>query len=295
MDSKHPVCFITMVDGDEDIRLARLMLASLRKFGGGLKDSPVYVFSPDLGRLGQVAAMPGVEVLPLEIPGPNRRYTLAEKVFACARAEQLLQNEAGSLAWINPDCLVVQPPLLLALGGQADAAFRPVHIRNIGLPAGSAPDAYWQGIYHAAGAGDAEYTVESFVDGQVLRPYFNTHCFAVNPALGLLHTWGELFTRLVLDGVFQAAACGDGLHRLFLHQAALSALALKHVRRERLLILPPEYSYPLHLQEKIPVEKRIGLLDRLVIAAFEEPQYLQAVEASPELRAWLRENLEGVE
>ena len=229
----------------------------------------------------------------LEQPGPSGHYTLAGKVFACARAEALLAGSTDALAWINPDCLVVQPPLLFDLGGEADAAFRPVHIRNVGLPAGDPPDLFWEGIYRAAGAGDAEYTVESFVDGQVLRPYFNTHCFAVNPALGLLQAWGELFTRLVLDEAFQAAACGDGLHRLFLHQAALSVLAVKHVRREKLLILPAEYSYPLHLQEKIPAEKRIRLLDRLVIAAYEEPQYLQAAGASPELRMWLRENLGG--
>jgi hypothetical protein len=35
------------------------------------------------------------------------------------------------------------------------------------------------------GIDDMPYTIESFADGQTLRPYFNTHCFAFNPAAGM--------------------------------------------------------------------------------------------------------------
>lgn len=93
MDSQHSVCFVTAVNPDDDIQPVRLLLASLRECGGSLKGSPVYVFSPEPGRLEQAAALPGVEVMQLEQPGPAGHYTLVGKVFACARAEALL---AGS-------------------------------------------------------------------------------------------------------------------------------------------------------------------------------------------------------
>ncbi|MBP8857809.1 MAG: hypothetical protein KBG60_07305, partial [Anaerolineaceae bacterium] len=118
MDSQHSVCFVTAVNPDDDIQPVRLLLASLREFGGSLKDSPVYVFSPEPGRLEQAAALPGVEVMQLEQPGPAGHYTLVGKVFACARAEALLAGSTDALAWINPDCLVVQPPLLFDLDGR---------------------------------------------------------------------------------------------------------------------------------------------------------------------------------
>lgn len=70
MDSQHSVCFVTAVNPDDDIQPVRLLLASLRECGGSLKGSPVYVFSPEPGRLEQAAALPGVEVMQLEQPGP---------------------------------------------------------------------------------------------------------------------------------------------------------------------------------------------------------------------------------
>ncbi len=71
------------------------------------------------------------------------------------------------------DCLFVQPPVDLALDAETDIAARPVHHRNVGLPAGAPLDAYWRRIYASVGIDDVAMTVHSFVEDEPLRAYFN--------------------------------------------------------------------------------------------------------------------------
>jgi hypothetical protein len=250
----------------------------------------VLVFSACPEAADGLAGLEDVEFVPLEVGGECRGYPFAKKVFACALAEEMAPAHTGALAWISPGCLFVNPPDLFDLDAAHDAAFRPVHIRNVGSAAGEPPDGFWDGIYRAAGGGEAAGRVESFIDGQILRPYFNTHCFSIRPARGILRAWRECFRRMAVDGEFQACCCGDDLHRIFLHQAVLSALASKQVEWERIRILPPEYSYPLHLQDAVPATRRIGVLNEMVCAAYEDALPEGIVEVREPLVSWLAEH-----
>jgi len=222
---------------------------------------------------------------------PFRNYPLAEKVFACALAEEMAALEGvQTLIWLNPDCLIFNPPELFILGDQYDAAFRPVHIRNVGSLANEPLDGYWQGVYEVVGVDQVPYTIESYVDGQTIRPYFNTHCFAINPACGILQAWRAYFLTLLLDKEFQDDYCQDELHQLFLHQVVLSALVMKSIEKDRLLILPPEYSYPLHLQDKLPTEKLVKSLNQLVCMVYEDATLLDGIDIQEPILSWLKGN-----
>jgi hypothetical protein len=271
-----------------DERQARLLIESLRSFGGELRDCLVWIFTPGVDSPGDFYGMENVIQLPLRIAEPYRGYILADKVFACAQAEELVGAEVRSLVWVNLDCLVVNPPVLFDLGQDCDAALRPVHVRNVGSPAGEAPDEYWAVVYRAVGVESVPYTVESFVDFQVLRPYFNTHCFAIHPARKVLQAWREHFKSLVADQQFQASLCRDELHQVFLHQVVFSALIVKCLDQKRIRMLPPEYSYPLHLQQKVLPSRRIDCLNRMICAVYEEEDPLGNVEVEEPLKSWLR-------
>jgi hypothetical protein len=283
---KNETIFLTVVD-PSSLTAARLMVASLRAFGGELADAPVWVFSSHPGELA------GLEDAATHLqPLDGLQFTpcpFAEKVAACARAEAIVPAGTRSLVWIDPGCLVVQPPLGFALGPQYDAAFRPVHIRNVGLPPSEPLDPFWQAIYRAAGVEDVHTTVTSFVDGQLLRSYFNTHAFAINPGMRLMGRWHELFLQLVGNAIFQAAACADELHQIFLFQALLSALAASRINDARICQLPPTYNYPCHLQERVPPDRRIAVLNDLVCFAYEDldPRKLAGFELREPLKTWL--------
>jgi len=200
-------------------------------------------------------------------------------------------DEIGSLVWIDEGCLLVQPPHLLSLGDGWDAAVRPVHIRNIGLRRTDTVDSFWRGIYQAVGVDDLEQSVETFVDQQVIRPYFNSHSFAINPQLGLMRRWFDLFQKLVRDTMFQKTACQDDLHQLFLFQAILSTLLVNAIGWERLRILPPTYNYPMHLHQRVPAERRAATMNELVSLTNEgekiDPRTVTGVMIREPLYSWL--------
>jgi hypothetical protein len=295
----NETCFLVMFRSEQGERLARVVIESLRAFGGPLRDCPVWAFVREPERVSR--ALPGLEGVrrfPLAVEEDCPPYPLVEKVYACARAEEMAGPELRSLVWLSLDCLVIQPPLLFDLGpvadaAPADAAFRPVHHQNVGSLVHEPLDDFWQGIYRTLGVDTMPYSVESFADGQTLRPYFNTHCFALNPAVGLGRAWWTHFKGLVTDRAFQAGPCRDEAHRIFLHQAILSTLVPKMLDWERVRLLPPEYNYPLNLLQEIPLQRRAPTLNSLVNAVYEDAFPWGGIEVQEPLRAWLRERMPG--
>lgn len=168
----------------------------------------------------------------MSMPDTVQHYYFANKVTACAQAEEMATPNVRSLVWIDPECLIIKPPLLFDLGQQ----FGPVHIKNVGLSPEEPVDGFWQKIYEAVGVDAIQTAVETFVSGQSVRSYFNSHAFAINPACGLLRRWFEYFEALVCDEAHQMAVCEDELHQIFLHQAILSALLVAELEPRRKLI-----------------------------------------------------------
>lgn len=293
--------FLILYHSAQAARLVRVAVESLRAFGGLLRNSPVWLFLPDPDLT--PPTLPGlddVDYLPLAIPEACRAYPFAAKVAACARAEALAGPEIGSLVWLSLDTLIVNPPLLFDLAPAAgkpaaDVAFRPVHHRNIGSPVAEPLDPFWQAVYRALAMDEAPYTARSFADDQILRPYFNSHCFAFNPATGLARKWWAHFEALVADEAFQAGPCQDRLHQIFLHQAILSTLVARMLPRERVRLLPPEYNYPLNLLHELPPARRVPVLNRLVTAVYEDAFPWNEIEIHEPLHSWLLGRMPGIE
>jgi hypothetical protein len=106
-----------------------------------------------------------------------------------------------------------------------------------------------------------------------------------------MRRWAAVFQTLVVDGAFQAAACHDVPHRVFLHQAVLSALLATEVDPARLRPLPPAYNYPYNLHASVPEERRAQALNELVCVAYEDrsldPGAVEDIAIEEPLRSWL--------
>jgi len=282
--------FLTMVRSIKEKERACLLIDSLRSFGA-LSDCPIWLFEANPQKAPcQSLESERVQVLPLIVPDTLRRYDLGDKVYACAQAEALATG-VQSLIWSDPGVLFIQPPLLFNLGSSFDAAVRPVHIRNVGLLATEPLDGFWKKVYETVGAQDVQATVESFVDGQRLRSYFNSHVFAVNPSQGALCQWLECFETLAGDQAFQSASCQDERHQIFLHQAVLSALIATRLDSRRVRILPPVYNYPYNLHQSVPHDRRAQALNDLVCVTYEDrsmnPTAMDDIDVHEPLRSWL--------
>ena len=287
--ASHTV-FVTFVDHPEKLTKVNLLIESIRTFGGHLSESYIWIFLDDRwmdscpGLKGN-----GTKAIPFTISEKISEYPFAGKVAACARAEELTENLYKSIVWMAPDCLVVDSPALFDLDDRADAALRPVHVRNVGSLAAEPPDGYWKGIFKAAGITDIEETVESFVDCRTLRAYYNTHAFAVNPSAGLMSEWQNLFAKLVSNRKFQKKQCADETHRIFLHQATFSTILASGAIRKRML--PEGYCYPYNLQDMIPEDRKAETLNELACIAYENrplnPDAMTDIVVEEPLRTWL--------
>jgi len=82
--------FFTLVRSPPGYRHARLLIQSLRAFGGRLSQCPVWVFLPDPTVTPQAGPGTGdVHFVPLDVPKALRRIFFGDKVCACAQAEAL--------------------------------------------------------------------------------------------------------------------------------------------------------------------------------------------------------------
>jgi len=287
------IIFLTMVHSPAEKIGAKLLIQSLRQFGGEMRYCPFWLFESDMAQGSCTDLIPlNVEVFSLEANNATKHYIFSSKVSACHQAEKMAPPATRVIIWMDTNCLIVQPPLVFDLGDTFDAAVRPVHIRNVGLTREDPIDQYWRGVYSAIGVDDIPGAVDSFVDGQRLRPYFNSHAFAINPALGLMRKWSEKFESLVSDRDFQEHACKDDLHQIFLFQAILSAMLATSIPSERLQILPATYNYPYNLHDRVPTGKRAQSFNELVCFTYEDrviqPDTVTDIQIHEPLRSWLK-------
>lgn len=284
--------FLTLMRSDSEKSCVRILIDSIRSFGGTLSNCPIWIFEPvSHGINCNYPESTGVRVFSLNVPDKVKHYLFADKVYACAEAEKMATPEIQSLVWIDPACLVIKPPILFNLNQSFDAAVRPVHIRNVGLPSTEPLNDFWNKIFEIVGIPDIQSTVETFVDTQRIRSYFNSHAFSVNPSKGLLRKWFEYFEILACDEGYQANACSDNTHRVFLHQAILSALLISMLTPERVRILPPDYNYPYNLHRSVPPDRRAAALNDLVCIAYEDrsldPNVIDDIDVLDPLKSWL--------
>jgi hypothetical protein len=286
--------FATWVSNQAEMTAAIRLEASLRKFGAEFAGSPFWVMTPQKAAFDPALKVSeGMILLAYPLPRSVMVNPFADKVYACAQAEALAEGKTKALVCIAPDTLITAPPRLYALPEELDLAYRPVHIRNVGLPVNSPLDSFWAGIYTQLGIVDIGDSVVSFIDKQILRFYFNSSAWSSRPESSILRAWKDHFTALMDKDDFQASACQDERHQIFLHQAVLSTLAALVIPPECRRLLPPTYNYPYNLQNTIPDESRVKLLNDLVSLVYEEetlhPDVVNNIAIEEPLRSFLKE------
>jgi len=288
---------MTYVAGDEQARSVAALIKSLRRFGGDYAGSAIKVVRVGRAALpDDVFRGPGIDILPLDLAADVLEYPLAVKAFAAATVEKSAAAGADNLIWMDPGVLVLGPLSALDLEGRYDAAMRPVTLFNdIGLPPGSAPDAYWAPIFRETGlAGRVLPVYRTIVDEVDIQPYFNCEVYAVDPRLGICREWAEIMTVLLKDEKYQHETCRDFRRKLFFHQAVLSAVIASRIGPERLKPLPLAGGYPFSQHAKIPASRRAASLNDLAVVIFDEtwardPGWLDRLPVGEPLKSGLAE------
>jgi hypothetical protein len=288
------IVFATYAEGPAQARKVAVLVDSLRRHGGDLANAPWFVVADASATepLDQ-AGLAGTKRLPLHVDEVARGIPFAAKAYAAAAVERLVPG-AETLAWMDPESLVLGPPRALDLGPSAAVALRPVFLVNaIGQAEGTPVDGYWARLYREAGADAAAVpTVESFVDEQRVRFYVNCGVIAWRPGRGIAREWARALSAVLADEAYRSAFCADARHRVFLHQAVLSAVLLARTAPAERRWLPADHGYPLGLHERVPAAKRVRRLEDLACLIYdtlwdEKPDWLDRVPVEDPLRSWL--------
>jgi len=273
----NALTYLIMINSEEQEHQAEFLISSIRRFGGIYSAMPVIVVNSDPARFTCSSLVNKANlIVNLEMPESLRVFPFADKVYACAQVEKMVAGKTDWLLWINPDGLMVAPPVEIFSDTGAWASLRPVHIQNVGIGQSQAIPEYWKKIYAMTDVDtNSLWLIESFVDNKQLKPYYNSGCMAFRPEKGILSQWKSAFETMLNNKAIYSTYSNDQYGSFFFHQAVLSAIIISKAGKERINILPPSYGYPLSLQNRQDFLQKMHYIDEMKVILCEDYQNLQ--------------------
>ena len=198
---KHEkLAFVSLVTQRQSIGNISILENSLRTFGGELRECPFWVMVPEImnefssSEIDQFKK-PKVNVLTYDINPDLIEFPFSFKVFAAAKAEEILMNSAELLVWFDDDCIILQEPDEFLLPSTKIFGFRPVHHKLIGTNWGQKIDNFWEYLFKVFDV-SLEKTFPMITHtGEKIYPYFNAGTYVVRPEMNLLNKWKNEFVQ----------------------------------------------------------------------------------------------------
>ncbi len=297
--------FATSAASTEQFDTIRLLVESLRTFGGRFKDMPLWVYVPeeaasDDTRVKSAFASLSIEIKPYAIPEDVAWYYFADKVHASALAETEAAGHADVLAWLGPDTIFLREPSEFVLPPGKSLAYRPVMHKNIGLLWDEPIDPFWLRAYALTGVSEADlFPMVTPADEDTIRPYFNAGCLVLRPEIGLCRRWVKVFEMLTDDDELRAICGADVNHRIFIHQAALTCVFLKQPPPQRMLALSDRYNYPIFFERMFGARKTFDDITDVVTLRHEsyfknpDPDWYEKLKGPTDRKDWIQTHLLG--
>lgn len=283
----------------DDERRARVLVRSLRVFGGELAGCPVWaMIAPGQEPISDTAqaelADLGVRLVPFETDPDALAFSLAGKVYAAAAAEEEAAGHTRRLAWLDIDTLFIQEPSALLTSESVQLAYCPVHHRLIGSLYDAPLDDFWALVYERCEVpAERVFSMQTIVDEATIRSYINAGHLVVPPDLSLLAAWRAQFEALYRDPAFVAFYERHALYQVFVHQAILVGVLLARLDPAAMQELPRNYNYPLHLYDDHDAARRPAAINELVTcryeSVFDTAGWGERLPITGRLKTWLAE------
>ncbi|MFY0655004.1 MAG: hypothetical protein JXQ96_23435 [Cyclobacteriaceae bacterium] len=269
--------------------MSKILIESIRKFGGSLKDVPIYSFQPRKGHkvckeTKQFFELHDVEFIDIELNNKYSYYPLANKPMVCSWAEQHIDSE--TLVFLDSDVVIFDEPSLFSKVEDGKIRMSPVDIKGIGIGKDQNENSeYWQSLYETVGAQIKQF-IETRVDGEEILAYWNTGHIIINKASGIFQKWKSNFDQVMRDKKLTS----NGL--FFIEQSTFSAT----VSASNLEIDPlhASYNYPIHLHPDLEqngkglnLETSVSWHYHDLFSSHEKPEYLESFLTREERGIWL--------
>lgn len=203
MSTTEPsIAFIICSEKGQLEKKSVLFAKSLRKFGGALKESPIYSICPREGFSVSESTIKSFEKLnvhhrDININTKYRDYNFANKIEACAYFERELEEE--KLVFCDSDQLVLGDLSELILRNE-EIATQQVAFKGIGTNGNDENTEYWEELYKLLNVQGRNYMLLRD-SGEKIYPYYNAGLISVKRNLGLFKSWKKNFDLISDKGL----------------------------------------------------------------------------------------------
>ena len=256
-----PIAFVICTEPGRLENESLLLAESIRKFGGDLKNSPIYSFHPRQGEPISCKAKNAFESLGvvhqqiiLNADYPTFAYT--NKIFTCAYAEQNIK-EAEFLCFLDSDQCIFSEPKELLLPNGYDVGICPVIGQGIASTGENdlLYEDYWKKLYDVFNISNKVF-VTTRMDDKRIRGYWNSGMVSVRRQTGIFTAWKKNFEKLMTLKLLPA----QGI--FFIDQVALAVTICSMV--EDVYSFSFSYNYPIAHQNKISKNKKINSFEQII-------------------------------
>lgn len=226
--------------------MSKILISSIRQFGGSVKDCPIYSFQPRKSKKISKETILFFEkyyvnFIDIELNKNYDFYPLANKPMICAWAEQNIDSEI--LIFLDSDVVVFNQPNEMIDLGDCDVRLRPVDIKGTGSDGKTDFNmTYWDQLYKHIGVNQRNY-VTTTVDAKRILAFWNAGHIVSKRKSGLYCKWKENFETLISKKLIPSS----GL--FFMDQISLAATISAH--NMKVAAFGPGYNYPIHLHHKL--------------------------------------------
>ncbi|NPD89582.1 MAG: hypothetical protein HGN29_12755 [Asgard group archaeon] len=282
-----------------------ILVESIRKFAGIFSESPIWLITTKAEeeipiRCRAQLKMYDVKIIHFELDSEILQFPFTESTFAASTAESFAIGKTKFLVWLGTNSLIINEPREFLLKTEKNLGCRPVHHTLIGSLYYQPIDEFWELIYSKCEVPEERiFPMQTHVDGNVLRPYFNSGFLIVRPERKFLDTWWKRYKEIYKDPDFKKFYDRNSLYVTFIHQAVLSAEILSNFKKEELEILPFNYCYPINLYEESLPEFRPQNTNELITARYYLEKLLKQegfkqIPFHEPFKSWFKKKLEFI-
>lgn len=220
---------------------SKLLVYSIRKFGGILKNVEIFSYKPRKGKALDQSTITffeknNVNYIDLELNEKYANYPFANKPLVCSHRENA--SSADVLIFLDSDTFFLRSPEFIQDINSEELHMRPVDYKYIGSDKSfsGVNGQYWKKLYSELGVSEYK-TVHTTVDNREILEYFNAGMIVSSISNSLFQNWKYNFEKIMSLNLKPR----HGIY--FVEQSVLSATI--SAMNLNVKTLPKEYNYPL--------------------------------------------------
>ena len=279
-----------------------LFVKSIRKYAGKFSSNPIWLFIPTKEdeipkNIVEKYTSLNVTLHPTIAEEEDSKFPFVNTVYSAFKAESLAKTKAKFLAWIGINSLIINEPKHFILDEQKNLGYRPVHHTLIGSVFDEPISDFWKYIYEKCNVSEEQvFSMQTHVDGKILRPYFNSGFLITRPERGLFQKWWKEYSKLYKDQFFMDYYLKSDFYVTFIHQVVLSAVILANLKKEEIEELPFDYNYPLNLYPESLKEYQPDNLNEMITLRYylntlQDQEWMKEIPLFDPLRSWIEDQL----